>query len=632
MRRLFFTPDSRYSIRAVLNSKVSYCSPPLIETQLNLRRGGTCRRATFSFLFCDITLCSFSHKYLVFFLLLFSTSLQVSHPSSLWVNNGVQIRNFLPRRLHVIVATVHVLPIMSGFAALLKLSQSQTAQSELEVQAQIASHQLHLEKKRREQEAKERKEREVEAKLRAKRFEEQRKEEERKQKRAEEERARQRELAKREEEMRHVLKYGPRKSSASGSSKGRGGDNGGGSGGGPALTREELRKRQNEASDFSVLTREEKRERKLAAELRKNSSSSRRTNGGSHRTASLPNGHTVRRLPGGAVDYTTVSRLADPDASPPLPSGDLAGKSARERLAAMPSTLLKLNTIKRDVRTIDEILTDRAKAKHATVLAGDEAKEFSDWFGKNKKKEKSASQLSTPQQLASVASSPALSATPSGSPAPSVNPFAGATSVKAKTATLATPPKSSSPFLKSINPKPSTILRPSNATSALPSSKKRARSPDDDTSLPSAKRRLSASSRPAAASSRPVASSRPSAPSSRPSTLSNGVDISTEIWSIFGKDKKSYVARDVLSDDEDMEADAQSVLKEEARRYVPILLCKPCDPFFLRFRFSAPVSPIRKMRMLSPRKDGVKRRRGGGRRSGTAGKSPRLPVRISRSS
>lgn len=469
---------------------------------------------------------------------------------------------------------------MSGFAALLKLSQSQTAQSELEVQTQIASHQLQLEKKRREQEVKERKEREQEAKLRAKRFEEQRKEEERNRKRAEAESVRERELAKREEQMRHALKYGPQKSSGAGSSKGRRGDNGGESAGGPVLTREELRKRQSEASEFSSLTREEKRERKLNAELRRTaSSSSRRAGGGLHRTTSLPNGRMVRRLPGGAVDYTTVSPLADPDAAPALPSGDLAGKSARERLAAMPSTLMKLNTVKRDVRTIDEILIDRAKAKQATVLAGDDAKDFSDWFGKSKKKEKATSQSSTQQQPASLASSPALTVTPSGSPAPTVNPFANAATPKTKIATLSTPPKPSSPFLKPINPKPSTAPRPPVATSSLPSSKKRPRSPSDsDIAMPSVKRRPSSTTRPTVASSRPAALSRPSA-SSRQSALSSGVDLSTEIWSIFGKDKKSYVARDVLSDDEDMEADAQSVLKEEARRYVILLCCKPLTFF-----------------------------------------------------
>jgi len=34
---------------------------------------------------------------------------------------------------------------------------------------------------------------------------------------------------------------------------------------------------------------------------------------------------------------------------------------------------------------------------------------------------------------------------------------------------------------------------------------------------------------------------------------------------MFGKDRNSYIARDVLSDDEDMEADADDLMKEEMR-------------------------------------------------------------------
>lgn len=46
------------------------------------------------------------------------------------------------------------------------------------------------------------------------------------------------------------------------------------------------------------------------------------------------------------------------------------------------------------------------------------------------------------------------------------------------------------------------------------------------------------------------------------------LDISNTIWSLFGKDKQRYAALDRFSDEEedlDMEADARSVLKEEAR-------------------------------------------------------------------
>jgi hypothetical protein len=47
---------------------------------------------------------------------------------------------------------------------------------------------------------------------------------------------------------------------------------------------------------------------------------------------------------------------------------------------------------------------------------------------------------------------------------------------------------------------------------------------------------------------------------------------------MFGKDRGSYVRRDVLSDDEDMEADARVLEKEELRRSVcPFLFSLTCS-------------------------------------------------------
>lgn len=42
-------------------------------------------------------------------------------------------------------------------------------------------------------------------------------------------------------------------------------------------------------------------------------------------------------------------------------------------------------------------------------------------------------------------------------------------------------------------------------------------------------------------------------------------DISSQIWKLFGKDKDDYMRRDVFSDDEDMEADAHDLEREEMR-------------------------------------------------------------------
>lgn len=50
------------------------------------------------------------------------------------------------------------------------------------------------------------------------------------------------------------------------------------------------------------------------------------------------------------------------------------------------------------------------------------------------------------------------------------------------------------------------------------------------------------------------------------------MDISQEIWKMFGKDRHSYVSRDVFSDDEDMEADATALEREEKMRCVVLCL------------------------------------------------------------
>lgn len=47
-----------------------------------------------------------------------------------------------------------------------------------------------------------------------------------------------------------------------------------------------------------------------------------------------------------------------------------------------------------------------------------------------------------------------------------------------------------------------------------------------------------------------------------------GADWRSEIWGLFGKNRDAYVAKDVLSDDEDMEADADALAREEFRRLV----------------------------------------------------------------
>lgn len=249
-----------------------------------------------------------------------------------------------------------------SFAALMALSASQTKESQTAVQSALQQRQRNEELSRKKREESERKQLEADAKLRQKRFEDEKKQQELAAKKEAEKRRMEEEQARREEEQRNALLYGPKKAksgpkwpSSSGTLK------------------EGVRRRlpsddedgSRSGSPAAALTREEKRQRRTEAEMRKSYALKRAAASSGYHKAG-------RRLPGGAIDATSA------------PNSDSANssQSVKARLAAIPNTLTKLNVNKRDTRTIDEILQDRAKAKIAT---GDEAKEFNDWFGKGKK-------------------------------------------------------------------------------------------------------------------------------------------------------------------------------------------------------------------------------------------------------
>lgn len=268
------------------------------------------------------------------------------------------------------------------------LSASQTKQAQSAVQTALEQRQRNEELRRKKQEEAERKAREEAAKLRQKRFEDEKKQQALEAKR-EEELARQlAEQTRREEEARNVLLYGPKKGKQQGS-KWPTSQSG---------IKEEVRRRRvgeeeevdsRSGSPAMALTREEKRQRRVEADMRRTYQLKRASSAGYTKAG--------RRLPGGAIDVQSA---------PTSDSGSSA-QSVKARLAALPNTLTKLNVNKRDTRTIDEILQDRAKAKTAT-LDGDDAREFNDWFGKSKKKESGS--LPSTQSSATLASAPSSGA------------------------------------------------------------------------------------------------------------------------------------------------------------------------------------------------------------------------------
>ena len=263
------------------------------------------------------------------------------------------------------------------------ISATQTKEAQSAVQQALAQRQRNEEIRRKQREEQERKDQEIARKLRLKHFEDEKREQERLQRLEQEKLAQAAALQRREEEAKNALRYGPKKAKSLSSTPSApdGPSPKWPSSSSQSRVRAEVRKRRvpgedgdddnNDGPVPEFLTREEKRERKQALEMKKLFQSTKR-----------PGSHSARarkRLPGGAVDVTTSTNTPD-----------LAGasnKSVKERLSAMPNTLTKLNTVKRDTRTIDEILQDRAKAREVKVLDGDEAREFSDWFVSPKKKE-----------------------------------------------------------------------------------------------------------------------------------------------------------------------------------------------------------------------------------------------------
>lgn len=437
-------------------------------------------------------------------------------------------------------------PIMtsSGFAALMALSQAQTQESTRAADSIHAERRRKEEDRRRQQEEEDRKERAQQAKLLRYQLEEQKREKERQLKREQECEAKLKEMERREEEQRQALLYGPKRAKDASSRH-------------PGSSSASKRTSDNDsdADPGLALTREEKRERRLQLQFSKTPSRRAGSSAGTSRAG--------RRLPGGALNMTAPSSSQSNGGS----AND--SKSVRARLAAMPNTLTKLNTVKRDTRTIDEILRDRAKARENKTLEGEEAREFHDWFG-----------TKTKSAPATKASSPS-SAAASGASTPTAFPQRHDTvSSTTKKSLSPHPPVSTTPSLSSLRstsktaPKASSLGKHPRASlnikttsgSSKPPPNKHARSPPSqyDGSESESDRR----------------------PHKRTPGASNGIQ--DEIWKIFGRDRSKYVARNVMSDDEEMEADMTALEREELTRCVA------------RFARSLLVELIRRLALGSP--------------------------------
>lgn len=252
----------------------------------------------------------------------------------------------------------------AAWSRLMALSKAQTEETQNSVQSALIQRQQKEELRRKQQEEKEKKERELENRLRLKHFEDAKKQEEREAKREQEREATERERKRREEAKMDIARYGPKKSKSTGSGAPKY----------PSSNSDSRRRRLPTGDDDDgpapiALTREEKRKRKEDNELRRSLAMGKRSSHTSGRRAGA-------RLPGGAVNIASTGP-GSPDSG--------SRQSVKARIAAMPNGLTKLNVNKRDTRTIDEILQDRAKARESKTLDGEEAKGYSNWFSEGKK-------------------------------------------------------------------------------------------------------------------------------------------------------------------------------------------------------------------------------------------------------
>ncbi|KAI9513011.1 hypothetical protein F5148DRAFT_972680 [Russula earlei] len=410
----------------------------------------------------------------------------------------------------------------NNFAALMALSEARTQESTRAVDSIQAERRRKEEARRRQQEEDDRKEREQQAKMLKHQLEEQKREKEKQIKRKQEHEAMLKEMERREEEQRQALLYGPKKARDGASRH-------------PASSTAGKRTSDDdsEADGGPALTREEKRERRLQQQFSQNTTRRAGSSAGTSRVA--------RRLPGGALNVTTPRSQA---------AGGSVDKnrSVRARLAAMPNTLTKLNTVKRDTRTIDEILRDRAKAREDKTLQGEEAREFHDWFGTKPRAASTAKASSPPSPVASGASTPSK--------------FLQRQDMISSATTKPTSPRptdSRTPSLISSRSTPRTATKSSShgARSNRPSLLNQA------TSSPAgALQRKRARSHPSTYDGSESDSEYERRPHKRAADASSNV-IQDEIWKIFGRDRSKYVSRNVLSDDEDMEADMRALEREE---------------------------------------------------------------------
>jgi len=266
---------------------------------------------------------------------------------------------------------------MTSFANLMAISATNTRISQLAVETALQERQRKEALQRKQREEKEAKDREQEKKLLLRRLEEEKRQQEKERRLEQERQAKALALQRKEEAQREALRHGPKKASKLAAASSAGGSPGSGGGDHPkwpksssAAAKTRLLDDSDGESPGLGLTREELRKKKQEAELRKMYKTSKKS---THSSRSL--GKNGLRLPGGALN---VVKPEEEEEDPNPFQG-----SVRDRLLNKPNMLTRLNLVKKDQRTIFEQLEDARASKK--VLDGHEALQFNSWFSGSKK-------------------------------------------------------------------------------------------------------------------------------------------------------------------------------------------------------------------------------------------------------
>ena len=476
--------------------------------------------------------------------------------ASLYVLPRIDLHS--PQPIWFTLRSLRLLLRMTSFASLMALSATHTKESQRVVEDALQERRRKEAQQKKQQEEREAKEKEREKQLLIKRFEDQKREQERLQRLEVERQAKQLALQRREEVQRDALRYGPKKAAKLVGKHSSGSRDSSGWPSSSSGNREAVRKLRVPDDDDGessglALTREELRERKNRAGLQKSYNSAKRsTTGGYSKHRS--------KMSGGVLDVKTSGTTAELS----------AGQSVKERLTSLPMTLKVLGGKKKDRRSELEMFYDSKKKRSGQVLEGDEARNFDGYFTLSRKEK---ARLKRAQAVSA-------SATTSGAD------FSDSSESRYRLTMIFSvgigsgerSPPTSLKECRPLDPPPATAVnsKQSNTTSAHPRGTSKQVFPSTSSTSKATIPKISQwnTTTPRASStahSRPKRHRSPSFSESPPPKkrhIDSHIDsnISSTIWKMFGKDRQKYTSQNVFSDDEDMEADATVLEREEAYR------------------------------------------------------------------